>query len=76
MSFSFAFVAKDRDAALAHLDKQHAPYCVKQFVASALSGVKPGGFVRVEASGHLYERPNDYAVSTATIKVEPVEATV
>lgn len=76
MSFSFGFTAR---ACLveAHLRANvYAPYSVKQFIEIAVRQLKPQALVRVEANGHLAEAEGSYPVSSATIKVEPIEETI
>ena len=74
MSFHFSFAARCRSDAEALLEKQTAPLSVKQFVKDALRAVGPSDSpVLVEAHGHGYEGGNDHKVSTANIKVQPLE---
>ena len=69
MSFGFEFCTATADEARILLDKQHAPYCVKQFIRDALRAT--AGPVYVKAFGHLHDG-SDYAVSGAQIEVKPI----
>jgi hypothetical protein len=61
MSWSFKYVAENKAAALAELDRQHAPVAVKALVASAIDGLSGDPIISVESDGHLAE-PDNYQI--------------
>lgn len=80
MSFSVEFHARSREHAKRLLDLQSAqlPTSVLSFLKASVDAVPPvrDGFSRVfhvKAIGHLCQTPSDYAISTADIKVLPID---
>lgn len=72
MSFSFDFIARNKQDALELLEKQHAPYAVKQIVESAIRGVRGADAIKVSAVGHLCQSDTYYQLSSAHISIEPI----
>lgn len=70
MSFHFEFVATREDAQ-ASVELEHIPLSVRAFLQQGLLAFKPDEYVRVQATGHLYN--NDYDTSNATLRVERVQ---
>ena len=67
MSFNFEFTAASSELAEKILTEEHAPDCVKAFIAQAVKAVKPPDMVYVKAVGHLFN--DDYQTSTYNITV-------
>jgi hypothetical protein len=78
MSFSVSFHARSRNHALRLLEQRAAqmPLPVLSFIKSALENLQPPRdatrTISVEATGHLCNG-SDYNLSSATIKVTPID---
>lgn len=75
MSFSFDFVARTKQDALDLLEKNYAPYAVKQIVESAIRGLRDADAIKVIATGHLCQSDTDWQYSSVHVSVEPIVCT-
>jgi len=78
MSFSLHLTARSRAHALQQLEKQsHVPLSVRSFIDTALRNIPAAAditrVILIKAHGHLCERDGDYAVSSASIEITPIE---
>lgn len=83
MSFSFSFTASSIERAKALVADQHAPQMVKDFIATALDGLRTAQVSQntsqvysVLAEGHLCDDASkSYEVTTARIEVKRIVVT-
>ncbi len=78
MSFSCQLTARSRAHALQQLEQQtHLPSAVRSFLETAVRNIPVARdatrVILIKAHGHLCERDGDYAVSSASIEVTPID---
>jgi hypothetical protein len=74
MSWSFEFVAENKAAARAELEKVFAPDVVKEFLTLALDGLKDDGLIQVASTGHL-ATTDSFQVTTNNTTVKRIHVT-
>lgn len=81
MSFQFTFIAKNKAAAIDHLDtllREHriadVPDEIRSYIAQGLASMRHEGHVMVSATGHLCtDDPNSSEITSAHIAIRPLE---
>lgn len=74
MSWSLEFLAENKAAARAQLDKLFMPENVKEFLTLAIDGIKDDGLIQVASTGHLAS-VDSYQVTTNNTTVKRLHVT-
>ncbi len=81
MGFQFTFIAKNKAAAIDHLDTllrerkiDDVPDEIRSYIAQGLASMRHEGHVMVSAAGHLCtDDPNSSDITSAHIAIRPLE---